>query len=412
MEDYVGSASAATLGYITSGIRGARSAYNLYQKFSNMKRKSSVPHTPRKRHNARKVNTTKPTPLQVRLRKADKHRPRSSKKKQALVRYNQAGHSTLNAAYVKVFRSKGKLRVKKHRGSGIWRHFQTHNNIVTGAAGNQTSFDMLFVNTVPQNITSTGSGYGIFQAFNAYRNLNPNLTNTGSSLLGATVTPAEDKYLLLDHNIDIEITNLSAVAIEFDFFICQCKQNTVISAYTAWSTGYGNMSFGTPQVVPPVAGSTTGTSGYNALNIVGARPKESKLFRDFWKIKTVRHFGLAGNGTQKFNINIVQNQLVKNEDMIQLNANGTVYHKGSFDILCVARGQVVEDTTVGTLATFGSIKFGWIGTVKTALTGVPNLANRLNSNNAAVNYPTAASTANQRILNEVDAPGTVAANTA
>lgn len=415
MSYYAGLASAGTLGYIHGNTRGAYKAVKAYRSFH----KDMAPLTRRKTL-ARQISREKWKKLASKLvkrnlvKKAGKVFRKTPRKRLAYKVPPVAGHSTAASIYAKVFRSKGKVQFKRHRLSGVWRHFQTHQNLVTGTAGNQTSFDMLFVNSIPQNYVSTGPGYAIYQAYNAYKQLNPNLATTGSGLMSPTTLPADDRYVLLGHNIDVEISNFSAVAIEFDLYVYKCIKPSTFSVYTLWGQGYSNMSFGQGQIVPPVPGSTAGTAGYNALNIVGSRPTESRVLKNFWKLQKVKHFMLEGNGTQKVNFHIVQNQLIRNEQTAQLSAQGNVYMPGSYDILCVARGQVVEDVTVALapLSTFGSIKFGWIATVKTSLTGVPNMANRLNSNNAAVNYSTAATTANQKIINEVDNPSTVAAVTA
>lgn len=417
VERYLGRASSATLGYIANNVPGAYAAYkafnhleNLTDNYINKRRKMAPIHRTPTRQRRLSFNKMPTTPRKryalptIRRRlfkrsgiKRNRYRGRMKKQKPA------SGHSVISSNFSKIFRSKAKLKIK--RTMGIWRHMQTHIALVTTTAGNQAVADLLFVNTVPQNITSTGTSYGIFQAATAYEQLNPNLTNTGSGYLGSSVTPPEDRWVVLDHNINIEWTNFSPVAAHVDVYVMKCLKPTNQSAYTLWSTGYAAMAFGTPQVTLPPAGTTVGTVGYDAVNVVGARPTDTRLFKDFWKIVQCKSFDLAGNESFNDVIHIVQNQVKKREDLTQLSANGSVYHSGSFEVFYIVRGQVVLDTTVALSPkpTFGSIKIGYVAQVKTNLQGVKDAVNRLNTNNVVVNYPNAASLANQSLINEVDA---------
>lgn len=273
---------------------------------------------------------------------------------------------------------------------GTWKYNINYASALTSPAGGQYAGHVLAIGSAAQMVTSTGSSYNYYQSYTALQQLNPYLTNTGSTLLASNVNPATDEFVVKRATCNFELTNLGPVSAEVDFYVLTTKKNINSDATQVWTAGYTGNAYSTSAIVPPAPGTATATAGYPTINIVGSKPRDSKLFREMYKIESCQHISLANSASHTFKIDILMNKHVKADEMNKYISQNTLYVPNfTVHIMVVSRGVIVQDVT-NSLAhhvTYGSTYLGYIADVCYYAHAVRNASGRLDVNYAADQIP-------------------------
>jgi len=308
---------------------------------------------------------------------------------------------------------------KPHNLHGMqkWRMAQTHRAIMNSTAGIQGITEMFAVGTSDQAVISSGAGYGYFQGFVAQKDLNPYQKTTGSALwTAAAAVPKTDQWMLLEHDVMIEITNTGNTTMIGDLYVSQLKKDTEDGWTGLWAEGYSNAAFAVsePAAVQPTTPAIAGTSGYPDVTMVGTRPNESGKFREYYKVVKCFHYELCPGATEVFKVRIVQNKLENLEYLTEAQGKGLHFiHSQTFFFAHVQRGQVVVDKTLAPVVavnepTYAQTQACFIANVKTQLCGIMGNAQRTTINDVITNVPKNALSTLQAFINDVDV-ATVAA---
>jgi hypothetical protein len=289
--------------------------------------------------------------------------------------------------------SKSKVRVnfgrKAKMSVGTWEYNISYAGTMNSTAGQQGVNTPLAAATTQNMIVSSGATYSFFQSYTALQQLNPYLTNTGSVLLGTAVTPATDSFVLKNYNVNLELSNFSNVGVVMDVYCLTLKKNTNADPSALWTLGYAGNQFGTSAISLPAPGTTTGAAGFPTIVTVGARPTESKVFKEFYKIEAHRNIHLQNSSSHIMDISVDCHKIIKCDEMLKLNSQVTVYvPKLTVIIMVVQRGLLVEDTTFAAhKVTYGPTSVAYIANVKYNAHAVKNPAGRLDVNYAATQVP-------------------------
>lgn len=324
-------------------------------------------------------------------------------------------HSGINASNIKVGKRKLKL-LKNQTTVGRWRYQQTYKGVIASAAGTQSLILPVSTLTVDKVLTSTGAAYTSTQSFTALTNLNPYLSAPVGPYLPAVATPFTDRFIVLNTALEFEFTSFSAVGAIVDVYVLTAKKTTNGSPVAFWNQGLLQQAEGQAAATIPNTPSVTGTVGYPSSAFVHCKPTESRLFKDFWHIDTVKTLYFTGNSTEKINIDFNVNKVIKRVDWLQYQAQSDLYIAGiTQSIMLVARGAVVLDETPsitgGEQPTYGSCKIGYIVQEKYTMCGVKGNTGRLDVSTIYDNVPSSATLANQKVLLETDFPTDVNSST-
>lgn len=350
----------------------------------------------------------KPTKQGGRTAKKHKHVGRGSRTKTLTKSKSEqersGAHSDLLGTDIKI--NHGRI-VKKTIGK--WIYQQTHSSIITSASGLQYFTQQYKIASPSQLLVSTGAGYSGEQNFKSLQSLNPYGFTTGNNqTLTSQVIPKTDCFIIKSVNVSIEISNMGPDSCYFDLYVVRAKKNCEINMDTAWQNGMLDQYnvVGATAIVNPGAGNSAATFGGAKPDIVGTKPGDSKLFRDYFQIDAVKHINMSGGATHNVNVDIIMNKLVKVEETQELLNRSVVYQGGlTTGIMYVFRGQVGIDTTSTTAnerATYLANKLASVSTVKYHCCAVPGQASRVNSQFLASGVPSGATTANQQMENVVD----------
>lgn len=326
-------------------------------------------------------------------------------------------HSGLARQTIKIGNRKRAKLLKRQKTVGRWRYTQTNKQIISGASGAQTVTVLVTPLTSAKILTSTGNAYNTDQNDVALEQLNPYLASTGSAYLAPTITPLNDRFIVINCNLEIEITNFSAVGTYVDVYLCVAKKMGVSSGPAQWTSGLNLQNQGQAAQVFPLAGLSVGAPGGVSVFMPGARPSESKVFGDFWQIKAVKALEFTGNSTERLYFDIGVNKVIKMQDIRTYASQGTPMIRGlTYQVFIVQRGAIVVDTTnlatLGTeFATYGSTKLGVITLEKYSMCGVMGATGRLDVSTAYSGISTSVLPVNQALVNEVDVPATVLGST-
>ena len=325
-----------------------------------------------------------------------------------------SGHSTFNSHQI-VLNESVKHR-KGEKNLGFYRYEQAYGGYISGLAGLQTYTSIQTIGTPAQLCQSSTIGTSVTTNHTSILNMNPYLSNTGSAIMSTTTIPLESKFVVSEVDLNLEMTNMSAVGTLIDVYIVKAKKTggTLMECLTCWNNTYANEAFGQPQgSAPSAVNGTAGTVGYQNQSFVGNLPNQAKLFSENWKIEAVKSVKLTAASTENIKINFKLNKVISKDIQAQYLADANVYIKGqTYHVFTVSRGMIVNDTTLlatsGEIPTYGQHKVGYILTQKWkahAVQGNNNMV--LNTNRVYNQIPYGASTANQSFMNEVDVPTTV-----
>nr|WAE43049.1 MAG: capsid protein [Cressdnaviricota sp.] len=333
---------------------------------------------------------------------APPHTRKSYKKRKLRVSEESEREHGITEKSVTLHRTKATMSQRKVA-KGKWRYEQTHAGILSNPAGAQSISNLLYVGTAAQSMTSSGDTYNNGQNYDALYQLNPYDFTSGSALFAAGISPSTAKFMLLEHSIMIEFANTCTSAMIFDIYVVQCKKATTLTAESAWANGYADAALGTSVQTFPVPGSTTALVGSLSQTMVGAVPSQSQQFRNYWKIRKVKHVDLPAGGSYVYKIKIVQDAVQNQEYLNNQIAQSVPYVANqTFEVFVVQRGQVVVDTTSGHLATFGGTQLAYVATVKTIACCVKGNSERVNIYQAVTALPANATAAHQATINVVD----------
>lgn len=320
-------------------------------------------------------------------------------------------HSGLNTQTLRV----GNWKKPKANTVGKWRYQQTYRYNLFSGAGLQAVSTLVVPLHYLKIFNSTGPGYVSYQNYTALEALNPYVTPTTTVVnYGPTQIPQNDRFIVNYVNLQVELTNFSAVGCFMDVYIVECKKPTSEDAVAIWSRGLAFQALGQPQMQQPLGASNTvaqgtGGQGYPLVNAVDNHPRESKLFGEFYKTHKVKRLMMTGGSTETLNIDIGINKVIKCEMLRELGQYGSAgYIAGlTWQVFVVQRGALVEDEAAGAganphLPTYGDTKIGCIIQEKYVLCGVMGNTTRLDTSTEYSNIPYGTSLANQDILNVVD----------
>nr|WAE42995.1 MAG: capsid protein [Cressdnaviricota sp.] len=317
------------------------------------------------------------------------------------------GHSSIQDSSIVIRPNpKGLKLLKNESAHNYFRYQQTHKYILTSPVGLQSINQVCTVNSSSQIITSTGTGYSFYQNDIALEQLNPNLYNSGSAVYTAGQVPLNEKFIIRNNSINIELTNFSPVGAILDVYILKTKKSTGFDPLTLWNSAVNDdalptsidMQFATP-------GGSTSSPGRLIPSCVGVTPSMSRGFTDYLKIEAVKHVELIGASTQTLNIDIYMDKVVKTEVFRMVPQNIWMPNL-TYSILIVQRGSIVSDNTVSVspVATYGQTRVGCIVTSKTVCSSIKGGASStINTQTGYSNISIGVSAANQGLLNEVDA---------
>lgn len=330
----------------------------------------------------------------------------------------QAGHSGLSRSTVRLGRNtRGLRKHEKLCGSILYRQTFSSNPFtgtggpITCTAGGQTVVVTGAVGTPQQFTTNSGSTYVNNPALNdtGYFSLNPNATNTGSSIVPVQTQPNNDVIYVKSWNVNIEFTNFGAVGIYFDVYLMTPRKLTNMDPLTAWQSGYSQDGLTSGASVLPAPGTQAYTQGYEIISQAFARPQESIVFNKYWKIVSVKSLNISSSASELVNFDIKIGRSVRRDFINQL-PTGVTYMPGiSYATMAVTRGSLVIDVTVPAtpLTTYGEHKWGFVNTETARLCPVTGQASRIRFDRTLSAVPAKATGANQKILNEVDTNVTV-----
>nr|WAE43077.1 MAG: capsid protein [Cressdnaviricota sp.] len=365
-------------------VAGAAVAGTVIKKLAGSKSKS---------HNRRKVVTG--------------HKGRFIRKE---IGFEQVSHSGIATTTIKIKGGKAKL-LKKQKKMGNWKNYNSYPFLLQSSVGAQQFIEIGAVNTIDQMISSTTSPT-IYQAPVCAEQMNPYLSNTGSVTLGTTVTPLEDRFVLKSNSIKMEFTNFEPVGAIIDVYICKAKKYVGSNLYPIASVNQGfiNEAFGLPAAVQSnTTGNVGFTTGYGSTIIPDVKPTDSALFNSTYKVCAVRHLEMIGGATQDLNIEILDEKVIRRDIFAAQLAATFKLAPITYVVFVRIRGSLVLDIDTG-FPTFGPTKVGCVWRAVTNSCAVfGGNDNRLSTNVFSANIPKGGVAADQKILNEVDAPtvGTV-----
>lgn len=309
---------------------------------------------------------------------------------------------------------------------GRWTYTQNLENIYTGStqgtssadgAGFQQNHPILAINTAQQMYTSSGSGYTFDQNYSAFAEMNPYKNITGSALFNATTaTIKNDRFVILSNQITLELANFANTGSKVDIYFVTPKKLTNVSPMYHWEQGYIDQGLGNSLISLPVTAvaEPAPVTGTAIVNYPGAKPSESKLFKEFWTTLKVHHLDMAAAAQATLNVHVKTNKLVK-QDVIDeywnpsgsggqparsnnFIPNTTVY------VFMVKRGALAVDNTPTTrdLTTYAPSQIGWICKTTTKMCAVKGNADRISTQVQVDTIPINTSYANIKIMNTQD----------
>jgi len=390
--------SATTLGYITGNLKGARKAYALSKTFTKSKPNMA---TKRKRGNktfgkpSKRAKTTN-IPIKV-LARVNKNAKRFglTKNKQDI------SHTTNEGTRSVKFFVTLKRKVPKHD-QGQWNYTQTHQSIIGDLAGRQSCSDAFCMGNVDQFRTSSGTTYTTFQNFTAIQQLNPYLTNTGSALLPATVTPLTDRFVVKNMTMKTTFASFTDIDQTGWIYYLTPRVHCTTTPATAWINANLQMGHSFAATSFPAAGVPLGVSGSTNVNFPYETPLRKSSFHKQWRILKCVKVQLSGGGHQVIHANFKINKQFKN-DMVSTDViEGSRFLPGlTIFVMPVWLAQVVLDKTAPAPfePTFGQTSVGMVTVNEYTCASVSGNAGRLSLALAAINLPGGATTTSLQEIN-------------
>jgi len=395
--------SAATLGYITGNLKGAKKAYAASKAFSHFKSNMpAIPKSKRKRskkeergRSKKRVKLSGTTPA-LKVTFPSSSRSTMSKNKQDI------SHTTTDGTRSVKFTVVLKKKVPKHD-IGQWNYTQTHQMVNTAPAGRQSVTDGWTMGNIDQFRTSSGATYSTFQNFTAIQQMNPYLTNTGSILLPSVVTPLTDRFVVKNMTMKTSFASFTDIDQTGWIYYLTPRVHCTSTPLTTWTNSNLQQGHSFVATTFPAAGVGTGVSGSTNVNFPYETPLRKSSFFKIWKVLKVVKIQLAAGAHQVVNATFKINKLFKN-DMVSTDLiEGSRYLPGlTIFVMPVWLGQVMVDKTVPAtpLPTFGETRVGVITINEYTCASVSGNAGRLSVALEAINLPGAAVVANLQQINE------------
>jgi len=369
-------------------------------------------------------------PSSGRKRKGNGPNPRPKKQKTDTDPSNET-HSGLES-----YSSTLVLRSKLNKGLktiGRWTYTQNLENIYTGStqgtassdgAGYQQNHPILAINTAQQMYTSSGAGYTFDQNHVAFSEMNPYKNVTGSTQFSPTLSQIKnDRFCILSNQITLEVANFANHGTKVDIYFVTPKKLTNVSPMYHWEQGYIDQGLGNTLISLPVTNAIEPAPviGTAIVNYPGAKPSESKLFKEFWTTLKVHHLDLAAAAQATLHMHVKTNKLVK-QDVIDeywnpAGSGGQPARSNNFIpnttvyVFMVKRGALAIDTTPTPgrkIVTYSPSQVGWICKTVTKMCAVKGNADRLSTQVQVDTIPINTPYANIKLMNIQDtssAPG-------
>lgn len=329
-------------------------------------------------------------------------------------------HSGVTGTVVKVQRAGIKFHKydRKMPNWGLTWSYQQH---LQPLAGKQTVFDALQIGTCQQFINGTALPLSTFDVSpTAFFDMNPNQKLTGSGKLTAGYVPQNDQIILKSYESRWMITSMSGSAAILTMYVLTPKVVTNKLPAILWGTAVLDEGENIATQTFPTAGfGAFGTVGSEDITNLYAKPTDFQRFRDYWKIVAVKDVRLEGNATELINFdfkihkNIHKSKIYEIVNQFGGGANNAFIPGVTHCIMMVLHGVPVIDTTnAGAhVVSTGSPNIAFTYSQKVHLHGVPAKGDRISTFLSYSQVPSGATTANQAMITEVDAPSTVNATT-
>lgn len=259
-----------------------------------------------------------------------------------------------------VFLVLAKFPKRKLKFAGKWRLQATHAQITSNTAGLQDATSYFGIGTIAQ-ITGGGTpgtsiqNYGPTTGPIGYNQLNPSLLTTGNSVFGTPIVPYANRFFWKHCQVDMEFNNTSDTGCCYDVFLCQAKKPAIVGLLPTdvWSAGYAEEAGPWPSSTYLGAGVTTGgVIGYPKVEMPGSHPGQSRKFKDWWKILSVKSFNLAPGQDCSLNFSIVMNKVMDMSKYLEMQTRSIVIAPGTLYFMTRLRGAVGVDATSTLTPTF------------------------------------------------------------
>lgn len=232
----------------------------------------------------------------------------------------------------------------------------------------------------------------------SYLSLNPGRKLTGSDLLPATTTVADDKIILKDCNLNCQFTNMSTVACSLHIFIYAAKGSVDQNVLALWDVAQQQTeAAGITNSEGTQGGTFPSTSqlGYQSRSHPGNFPHHHASFRKSYELVGSRRFDMPGGASEELSIEFLLNHKFMLSQVMQQNAtlitkdpatwidyniNTARWVLGkSIQVVAISCGAVVQ-LTGSTQATYGATEIAWVCRRNVSLRAVAGGSNRLTVN--------------------------------
>lgn len=303
-------------------------------------------------------------------------------------------HSGANKSTVRI--RVGKSKGSKLKTIGKWEYVINYTTLPISSVGEQSLTPLCFVLTKSQLATTTGSTYTLSQSAQALQQMNPYLTNTGSTMWAAKATPATDKFIVKGIEVNMSISNLGTNAVEVEIYAFVCKKSTANPVSTEIDNGFVNQNMNTTGSMWAVQTGATGFSGGETIKFPFAKPKDSRVLGQFYKTLHVKSILMSGGASELVNYHLDYNKLIK---MDFINDSDAYIANTTVQFYAIIRGQVGRGQAT-TAPTFTPAELGVISTVKYYMCAVKDNASRLDVNYVTSQAP--ADISGTKIINYAD----------
>lgn len=261
------------------------------------------------------------------------------------------------------------------------------------------SYQQGYATGLPQNPAFPGAAGGPddpFQPVVPFISLIPDIDTINTSYYAAFGTPATGHLpgadiMLKSCEASLQIRNSSNIAAYVDVFVCQAKRDipsfnngdgtfTTVNCGNMWDRGLVAESLNVANQTPLVVANTGGAVGACVSTTPFARPRQTRMFTDNYRIVKAHHINLAAGSEETVNVHMTMNLPYIGEKDIPIwspvNAAGkniqpaaaTTFavgtRKHAFEVMIVLRGAMMWDTNAAVKApTLGGTEI-LIGTSK------------------------------------------------
>lgn len=254
-------------------------------------------------------------------------------------------HGEIKRQYTKlIVGHEASSRIKK----GSWKIIQQYNvplNVSLSTEGYQGVNWIQSIATTQQLITNNAAADPRYQLTDCLFGANPYQKNTGGALYSSGVTPTDDRIVLNKIKYNLEFTNGTTGATEFDVYILLCKKNQNNGPADCWQQALNNKNLGKgvanqgPGAVVP---------GVATVGFLGERPETCQAFNKLWKVMDHKRYDLAPNATVVSQYIMHYKKQLDLQYVKQVSDSGNLYLANvSIAVLTIQRGQIVVDYGTG-----------------------------------------------------------------